>query len=413
MGSAAAGGRGRADWMDGRTVTTDAAPGAAGASLAELSLGMLSMDDVYTPEYTAQIEAARREASLVFPRIAMEHLFRDGPATYDPQAAPPADALERQPFYFRKRLLDYLADCGDLVVGQGVCRPTEQMAQRARLPEEDYLGERGAASPTLKAMKHFESIAGGVLQGRDGLVLLEERLGSEETARIWHYLMVEAGPKQAPSKLAARVLDLRLRAGGPVVVFEGGAGIGAVLREALTIEGFRTRAAHIAMYGFTDVSRSLMKQARQLIGAQMPELLERVSFNRVDLDQLDEYDDLPYLEDGAADLIVYESVLYDVANLHRVLTHSRCALKPGGWLVFTFGSRGRPGRFFPFEFFQSTLHSFYRAELDPPRRVNPGYITMAEWTASLESAGFDRYRVLPDAADHDKWPYGGIVAERP
>ncbi|MEV8114418.1 class I SAM-dependent methyltransferase [Streptomyces xiamenensis] len=373
----------------------------------------LSMADVYTPAYTEQIERARHEASLLFARVAMTHLFAEGPAAYHPDAEPPAGAMARQPFYFRKKLLDYLADRGELIIQGDTCRPTPELADRARMSEEQFLGPGVTGSPTMEVIKYFESVVGGVLRGRDGLVLLEEAYGAEETQRLWHHLMVDAGPKRAPSKLAARALDLRLRSGEPTVVFEGGAGIGATLREALTIEGFRERTAHLASYGFTDVSRSLMQQARRTFTAELPELVDRMRFDRVDLDDLDAYDDVPYLQDEAADLVIYESVLYDVANLHQVLSHSRRILKPGGWLVFTFGSRGRPGQFFPFEFFQSTLHSFYRAELDPPRRVNPGYLTMAEWTASLESAGFGRFRVLPDAADHDKWPYGGIVAERP
>ncbi|WP_346132329.1 class I SAM-dependent methyltransferase [Streptomyces carpaticus] len=385
------------------TTRTEPAPG----------IDALSMADVYTPAYTEQIERARHEASLLFARLAMTHLFADGPTAYHPDAEPPAGALARQPVLFRQKLLDYLADRGELIIDGDTCRPTPALAARARLTDEEFLGTGVTGSPTMEVIKHFGTVVGGVLAGRDGLVLLEETYGAETTARLWHHLMVDAGPKRAPSKLAARALDLRLRSGAPTVVFEGGAGIGATLREALTIDGFRARTAHLARYGFTDVSRSLMRQARRMVADEVPELLDRISFDRVDLDDLDAYDDVPYLADGAADLVIYESVLYDVANLHRVLTHSRRILKPGGWLVFTFGSRGRPGRFFPFEFFQSTLHSFYRAELDPPRRVNCGYLTMAEWTASLRDAGFGRYRVLPDAADHDRWPYGGIVAERP
>lgn len=379
----------------------------------------LTMDDVYSAEYTDHIRRLRHEAALVLARIALKHVFAEGAAVHDPDAEPPAGVTARQPFFFRKRLIEYLDDRGDLIREGNTYRPSDELVARADTPEEVYFGERhadaadGAESPTLWAMKHIEGIAGGVLQGNDGLALLEEQLGAEETWRTWQYLMVDAPPKHACNSLVARALDLRLRAGEPTVVFEGGAGLGATLREALRIDGFRERAANIASYGHTDINRALMRRARDTVREAAPELLDRLHFDRVDLDQLGEYDDLPYLQDGAVDLVIFESVLHDVENLHRVLTSCHRMLKPGGWLAFTIGSRGRPGQFFPCELLQSTLHSYYRAELDPPRRVNVGYLTVEEWSASLREAGFAEFRIFPDPEVHERWPYGGVIARRP
>jgi SAM-dependent methyltransferase len=222
--------------------------------------------------------------------------------------------------------------------------------------------------------------------------------------------MVEAPPKKACNSFVARVLDLRLRSHPSTVVFEGGAGVGATLREALQIPGFRERADRIALYGFTDISRPLMRRARDTLLEMAPETVSTMRFDRVDLDILDDYDDLPYLQDGATDIVIFESVLHDVENLHRVLTTCRRILKPGGWLAFTVGSRGRPGMFFPCELLQSTLHSYYRGQQDPPRRVNVGYLSIDEWKTSLIDAGFTEFRIYPEIDDHEKWPYGGIVA---
>jgi len=375
-------------------------------------IGGITMDDVYSSDYTAHIERIRHEAALVLSRIAMEHIFSDGGVGHDPEAEPPRSAIERQPFFFRKRLIEYLYDRGDLLRNGNVFRPTTELVARAGTSEAEYFGAADE-SPTLFAMKSIESVAGGILRGRDGLALLEEKFGAEETWRLWQYLMVDAAPKKVCNALAARALDERLRAGTPTVVFEGGAGLGATLREALLIDGFRERARNLALYGFTDVSRPLMQRARQMLEQESPELLPVTSFDRVDLDYLDEYDDLPYLQDASTDLIIFESVLHDVQNLHEVLRSCRRILRPGGWLVFTTGNRHRPGLFFPCELLQSTLHSYYRAELDPPRRVNVGYLSVEEWALSLSDAGFPVFRTFPDPANGEKWPYGGVVAQRP
>lgn len=365
--------------------------------------------DVYDPEYTRQIEAIRHEASLVLARIALRHVFAAGEARHDPGAEPPHDPPARQPFFFRKRLIEYLEGRGDVLRDGELYRPTAAIRQRAAMPEAAYFGD-AAQSPTLRAMKRFESIAGGVFEGRDGLALLKERYGAEETWNTWRYLMIEARPKRACNALVARALDRRLSRGTPTVVFEGGGGLGATLHEALGMPGFLKRARNLELYGFTDVNRSLMRRAREMLARRAPELLPRMRFDRVDLDQLDDYEDLSYLRDAACDLIILDSVLYDVVNLHRVLTRCRRILKPDGWLVFTTGFRSRPERFFPCEIFQSTLHSYYRAQLDPPRRVNVGYLSAAEWTASLIDAGFAEFRIFPAIEHQDTWPYGGILA---
>jgi SAM-dependent methyltransferase len=377
------------------------------------ALNALDLSDVYSAGQTAHIEQLRHEAALVLGRVAMTHLFADGPVEHDPVTAPPTAVTDRQPFFFRKRLIEYLHERGDLVRTGTSYRPTEQLGQRVTTPETEYFAGAGE-SPTLQAMKSIESIAGGVFQGRDGLALLEERLGPEQVWHTWQYLMVDAPPKKACNTLVARALDQRLRTGLPTVVFEGGAGLGATLREALQIEGFRERAAsNLETYGFTDISRPLMQRARDLITQEAPELLPKIAFDRVDLDALDDYPELGYLQDASADLIIFESVLHDVENLHSVLTSCRRVLKPGGWLAFTVGNRSRPGLFFPCELLQSTLHSYYRAELDPPRRVNVGYLSTEEWTISLTDAGFTDLRIFPDPAERDTWPYGGILATNP
>jgi SAM-dependent methyltransferase len=386
--------------------------GYRGASTPDVpDLDDLDLDDVYSAEYTSHIETIRHEAALILARIAMRQLFANGPVRLDPAEPVPESAAQRQPMLFRRRLIAYLSDRGDLLDDHRRLVPSPQLIERAATPENEYF--RGAAvTPTLHAMKCIEAVAGGVLSGKDGLVLLEERFGSEETWRIWQYLMVDAAPKKSCNSLVARALDLRLRSGRPIVVFEGGAGVGASLREALAIDGFRQRAGLITTYGFTDVSRPLMRRARDMLHEAAPELLAQMRFDRVDLDALDEYDDVSYLQESAADIVIFESVLHDVQDLHGVLVAARRVLKPGGWLAFTIGSRGRPGMFFPCELLQSTLHSYYRARLDPPRRINVGYLSIWEWKASLESAGFTEFRIFPNVEDHEKWPYGGIVARR-
>jgi hypothetical protein len=77
---------------------------------------------------------------------------------------------------------------------------------------------------------------------------------------------------------------------------------------------------------------------------------------------------------------------------------------------FTMAYRQRPALFFPAEMLQCTLHSYYRAKLDPPLRINYGYLTIKEWTLSLCDAGFEEYHVYPVVERHSEFLFGGIVA---
>jgi hypothetical protein len=42
-----------------------------------------------------------------------------------------------------------------------------------------------------------------------------------------------------------------------------------------------------------------------------------------------------------------------------------------------------------------------------------GYLSAEEWALSLVDAGFPEFRVFPAPEHRERWPYGGIVAQRP
>ncbi|MEU4830156.1 hypothetical protein [Streptosporangium sp. NPDC023615] len=99
------------------------------ADIAAIDIG-----DICTPEYTVKLERIRYEAALVLSRIAMRHLFATGEAVHDPEAPPPSTGPERQPHFFRKRLIEYLADRGDLVRDGYVYRPAPSWYGARRPP---------------------------------------------------------------------------------------------------------------------------------------------------------------------------------------------------------------------------------------------------------------------------------------
>jgi SAM-dependent methyltransferase len=369
----------------------------------------LDLTDVYDGAYTSYIAAFRRKTASVASAVLVEHLL-DGDGVVRGFADSPEAAPSVAAYYFRKKLIDYFCDRRDLTPeSSGGLVATEAVRKCALdqgLQDREILGEM------FDFFGWYSRLAGPVLAGGDALAEMERQFGAAASMRFWEYSMIELPAKRPCNVLAARVLLSKLEERSNITVFEGGAGIGTVLREALRDPRFAHASQNLARYDYTDISALLLAIGKEWLRGHAPtNLFRRIKFERLDLDRLPAR--TTALAGGATvDLIVFEHVLYDVRDLHATLTACRSMLRDGGVLVFTMSFRARPQIFFANELFQSMLHSYNRAKLDPPRRRNMGYLTLEEWELSLKAAGFSSWSVYPDPEDHTRWPFGGIVARR-
>jgi SAM-dependent methyltransferase len=219
-------------------------------------------------------------------------------------------------------------------------------------------------------------------------------------------------PILAPCRaLAARALAAELDA--PRVVFEGGAGVGVVLRTLLSDAALAPSLVNVRSYHFTELDPAILAMGRAALARRAPEPFARaLRYRRLDLDVVARDPGAAGLARGEADVVVLEHVLYDVEDLGATLDALRWILRPGGALIFTGAFRGRPASFFPCEMLQLTLASYRRARLDPPYRTEVGYLPLDAWARSLARAGFT-FEVWPPPSQHERMPHGGVVARAP
>jgi len=343
----------------------------------------VDLSDVYTVEHASHVDAYRGFIGAIAARIFLEHLapiFASGANLEDGLGA--VDEPTVSAYRFKRKIVAYLIDTGDvslrdadrrLVFNAGLAARAAELEPRAsELSQRD---QHGAALVGL--YRDLGELAPEIFAGRDGMDAFAQWFGFGRSMKIWEELMMHA-PVKTPCTELQR----------PRFV------------EALV---------NLGVYHFTEISKLLLEIGRERIRAATPsEHFARMSFAPLDLDELDRNEELS--RPDALDAVVLEHVLYDLSDLHRALSTFRRILRPGGILMFTMSYRMRPALAFPIEFLQSTLHSYYRATLQPGRREHHGYLTAAEWKASLDVAGFDRFEMYPAAADHPRWPLGGILA---
>jgi SAM-dependent methyltransferase len=372
----------------------------------------LNVSDLYNDAYTAYIEAFRRKVELVASEILLEQFLDPHGAVkaFDarPEAAPSITA-----HHFRRKLLEYFIDKQDLTRGPDG-RLVVSEAVRARVAAKDSAAakDRAVLGEMAEFLDRIRGLAGPVLQGKDALATMDAQYGMRSSLAFWEYSMCKLPAKKPCNALMARALIAKLAESPGACVFEGGAGLGVVLREALADPRFAPLSKQLARYDYTDISALLIETGKEWLRQHAPaDLVPRINFQRVDLDALPSAGG-PFNRPASVDLIVLEHVLYDVRDLHATLQAFHTMLKPGGWLAFTMSFRDRPSVFFANEIFQSMLHSYNKAKLDPPRRQSIGYLTLQEWELSLRSAGFTEWEVYPAPQEHARWPFGGIIAYR-
>jgi len=375
----------------------------------------VDLSDVYDAAYEQEIGDYRKFVPVLINQVFLRHFIEPGLLEQkscedflNPETHPNKTA-----FFIIKKLFDYFIDKGNLIQTEdGFFKVVKPIIDED--PNDEKLNAHLKSNPEkriiLQILINIRDIIDKVLfKGEDAMLLMANN-NFREAMKVWEQLNAYAQVKVPCHHLVLRVIKNRLKTHKNLNIFEGGAGVGAVMRELSNDKELTDQLAGFKQYYFTDISLSLIKISREWLREHLPaESYDKITFKVVNLDKL-EINTPDFAKENAFDIVIFEHVLYDLIDLHKTLTTVRKMLKPDGVLVFTMAYRLRPREFFPFEFMQSTFQSYYTAKLEPEYRENIGYLTIDEWEKSLVRAGFLTYEVYPAREDIEKWPYGGIIA---
>ncbi len=375
----------------------------------------IDLTDVFDEDYSNEINTYRHFVSIFINQIFLHHFEKKGllkKRTYrqltDPESHPSLTA-----YHFTRKMLEYYLDKGYISIADD----DYLIIQRSVVdddPGDAKLNEYLQCCPDRRnffgILTNIRDVIGDVLfKGEDALLTLANN-NFHQAMDLWEDLMVNARVKKPCHQLVLRAMKKKLGTKDTISIFEGGAGVGSIIRDAISDNEIYGQLSKIERYYFTDISLSLIKIGREYLRKNITNnIFDRFEFKVVNLDKM-EIDTMPFTKGNSMDMIILEHVLYDVIDLDATLRLFHHMLKPDGFLVFTMAYRSRPKDFFPFEYLQSTFQSYNKAKLEPGFRENLGYLTVKEWEKSLKKAGFDQFDIHPSAEFQTKWPYGGIIA---
>ncbi|MCP4298412.1 MAG: class I SAM-dependent methyltransferase [Proteobacteria bacterium] len=387
---------------------------------------MLSLDieDIYNDDFTLEVETYRNIVSGFIEQTFIKYFVESGLTekhTYDEMIAPeffPSVTACR----YTKKILDFFIDRGNLkVTDAGKIKIQNPIIDRD--PEDkklnEFLKEKPERTKFYGILQNIRSVMGDVLlKGEDALLLLSGD-DFKKSMDFWEELNAYAPVKLPCHQLVLRTLKNKFKEQENVTIFEGGAGVGAIMREIAEDKEIIENMDKISSYYYTDISLSLIKLGREFVRNQLPaDFFKRIVFKTVDMDKLEisgdgttiELKGKAFLEAESVDVVILEHVLYNLTDLHKSLQLFHHMLKPDGLLIFTMAYRHRPKDFFMFEYMQASFQSYNTTKLDPPYRKNAGYLTLDEWKSSLSRANYKDLEIYPNEKDHVKWTYGGIIA---
>jgi SAM-dependent methyltransferase len=180
---------------------------------------------------------------------------------------------------------------------------------------------------------------------------------------------------------------------GPARVLELGGGLGSGTAAALERLVAAGRIGEVQSYRFTELVPAFLRRAERVkerLGSPAFLTLAPLDMNR------------PFGEQGVAPAsasIVYAvNVLHVAHDLAFTLGEVWRALEPGGRLIVSEGVRPTAGQTMYPEFIFNLLETFRAPRLHPVYRPNGGFLTVEQWRAAFETAGFKDVRAMPDIA---------------
>ncbi len=216
--------------------------------------------------------------------------------------------------------------------------------------------------------------------------------GYFSNANVLYGITNAIGARAAASALAAR----------PGPVLELGTGLGSAADALLA----HAPQAAIQAYHATDLSALFLRKAKRALQPRHPG--RTLSFTALDIDR-------PFVAagfaPGSAALVYAVNVLHVANDLAATLAEIRAVLQPGGALVFAECVRPREGEPLHEELVFNLLERFRAPRLDPVWRPNGGFLTPAQWRATLAANGFESIEVVPDIdAIRDAYPSIAVAA---
>jgi len=171
-------------------------------------------------------------------------------------------------------------------------------------------------------------------------------------------------------------------------VFEAGAGCGSAAQALLD-----RVADRVGSYTLSDISPGFLRKARAGLSRHPASGNIHFGYKLLDLNRPSERWGV---EAQSFDLVYAVNVLHAVRDLVETLRGLRRLLVEKGVLVM--GECVRPARGHPVhpEFVFQLLEEFRNVVLDPELRPEPGFLDARSWRASLQSAGFQRVRFVPE-----------------
>jgi SAM-dependent methyltransferase len=238
-------------------------------------------------------------------------------------------------------------------------------------------------------------IVGGILERvpamMRGEATGEEVLFAPDRISLWfEYYSNDNILYAITNHLGAEALSRILPATRPGVVLELGGGSGsAALAAAARLS--REGPGRLERWTLTDVVPTFLRRAERALRAAYPSW--PFEFRRLDIEGDFETQGIA---PGSVDVAYAVNTVHIARDLPETLRQIRRALRPGGWAVFSECMRPIPGKPLYVEFAFNFLDNFTHARLDPATRPDYGFLSPAHWRASLEAAGFECVRHLPD-----------------
>ena len=254
------------------------------------------------------------------------------------------------------------------------------------------------------AAAHYHAVLQGQTSG-------EQALFGPEGYVPWVKYFSNDNRLYAISNKVAAIAAVRAPLTGPAANLEIGGGLGSGADTLLGQLESTGRAAQVQPYHLTEISPLFLKRAQRNLSALHP--CCSFLFSALDIDR-------PFAQAAIApesySLAYGVNVLHVARDLTATLGALREALSKGGMLVMAECMRLFPDTPLHLESIFNLLSSFRDAKLVPGWRPNGGFLTPEQWTAALETNGFEDVRIYPDiAAIRDAYPsfvIAPIVARR-